>query len=50
MRLTALANGTEESFDPTLSTAIETYEARDAERVATWKEAFETSERPIPNE
>jgi 2,4-dienoyl-CoA reductase-like NADH-dependent reductase (Old Yellow Enzyme family) len=42
MRLTAIANGTEEDFDPSLSAAIEAYESRDAARIATWKQAFET--------
>ncbi len=42
MRLTALANGTEATFDPTLSAAIEAYESRDAERIETWKRAFGT--------
>jgi 2,4-dienoyl-CoA reductase-like NADH-dependent reductase (Old Yellow Enzyme family) len=49
MRLTALANGTEESFEPTLSTALEAYESRDAQRIGTWEQAFETLERPAPN-
>jgi 2,4-dienoyl-CoA reductase-like NADH-dependent reductase (Old Yellow Enzyme family) len=42
MRLTAIANSTEEDFDPSLSAAIEAYESRDAARIATWKQAFET--------
>jgi hypothetical protein len=40
MRLTALAHGTEDSFDPELSAAVEAYESRDAARVGTWKQAF----------
>lgn len=50
MRLTALATGTEADFDPALSTAIDAYESRDAERSRTWEQAFETRERPAPNE
>lgn len=50
MRLTAIANGTDKDFDPALDTAIDAYESRDAERVATWKEAFKTRERPAHNE
>jgi hypothetical protein len=41
MRLTAIANGTEEDFDPTLNAAIEAYESRDAGRIGTWNRAFE---------
>jgi len=40
MRLTALADGTEESFDPTLDEAITAYESRDADRITTWKQQF----------
>ncbi|MDE0288566.1 MAG: oxidoreductase [bacterium] len=40
MRLTALANGDEDNFRPSLSEAIETYEARDANRIPTWEKAF----------
>ena len=36
MRLTAIANGTEEDFDPALSASIDAYESRDAERIGTW--------------
>ena len=50
MRLTALANGTEADFDPALSTAIDAYESRDAARIGTWKQIFETRERPAPTE
>ncbi len=46
MRLAALANGAEESFDPSLSAAIEAYEFRDAERVGKWKMTFGVSGRP----
>ncbi len=42
MRLTAIGNGTEEDFDPALDAAMDAYESRDAERVATWREAFTT--------
>jgi 2,4-dienoyl-CoA reductase-like NADH-dependent reductase (Old Yellow Enzyme family) len=45
MRLTALADRTEDAFDPTLSEAVATYEARDAERIETWKRTFETGRR-----
>jgi 2,4-dienoyl-CoA reductase-like NADH-dependent reductase (Old Yellow Enzyme family) len=48
MRLTAIANGTEEDFGPALSAAIEAYESRDAERIGTWKQTFETHEQPTP--
>ena len=47
MRLTALANGNEGAFDPTLSEAIDSYEARDAQRVATWERAFDTRSRGV---
>jgi 2,4-dienoyl-CoA reductase-like NADH-dependent reductase (Old Yellow Enzyme family) len=50
MRLTALANATEENFDPALNAAIDTYESRDAGRIGTWKQTFETRELPAPNE
>ena len=46
MRLTAIANGTEQDFDPSLGAAIEAYESRDAERVARWRRTFENRERP----
>jgi hypothetical protein len=46
MRLTALANGNEEAFDPALSAALEAYESRDVDRIGTWKRAFETRSRP----
>lgn len=42
MRLTSLANHEEAAFDPTLSEAIETYESRDAARIAAWRRAFGT--------
>ncbi|NND73544.1 MAG: oxidoreductase [Ilumatobacter sp.] len=41
MRLTALAAGTEDDFDPTLDDAIAAYERRDAERVGSWQRAFD---------
>lgn len=44
MRLAALANGTEASFDPTLTSAIDTYESRDLERSATWKDRYQPAE------
>lgn len=40
MRITALAEGSEESFDPSLPQAIEKYEARDAARVPGWNKKF----------
>jgi len=40
MRLTALAHGDENDFKPLPSEAIEAYEARDAERIATWEGTF----------
>ncbi len=43
MRLTALANGDEDVFAPTLSEAINAYESRDAERINTWQLAFNTA-------
>lgn len=46
MRLTALANGDEDSFEPSLSEAIEAYEARDADRIATWERTFGIRSRP----
>lgn len=42
MRLTAIANGTDQDFDLHLGAAIDAYESRDAERVATWKRTFES--------
>lgn len=42
MRLTALADGTEDIFESTLSEAVAAYEARDTERTATWKRTFDT--------
>lgn len=42
MRLTALANHETATFDPTLSQALDAYEARDAARTATWLRAFGT--------
>ena len=50
MRLTAIAAGTDKDFDPGLDAAISAYESRDDARVATWKEAFKTRERPARNE
>lgn len=50
MRLTALANGTDKDFDPTLNAAIEAYESRDAERIETWQRKFQTSEPPTHRE
>ena len=41
MRLTALASGTEGTFDPTLAEAIDAYESRDQRRIATWERAFD---------
>ena len=41
MRLDAIANGLDESFDSTLAAAIDAYESRDAARVTRWKAAFE---------
>ncbi|MDE0137139.1 MAG: oxidoreductase [bacterium] len=46
MRLTALAYGDEDSFKPSLSEAIEAYEARDTDRVATWERTFGVRSRP----
>ena len=43
MRLTALASGDEEAFAPTLNEAIYAYESRDAERINTWQQAFDTA-------
>ncbi len=42
MRLTALANGTDATFDPTLTEAIDEYEARDQQRLEIWRRAFDT--------
>jgi len=42
MLLTALGNHAEATFDLTLDDAIETYEARDAARIKTWQQAFDT--------
>jgi 2,4-dienoyl-CoA reductase-like NADH-dependent reductase (Old Yellow Enzyme family) len=50
MRLTAIANGTEEDFDPALDAVIDSYESRDAGRVATWNQTFDTGERPALSE
>ena len=46
MRLTALANGDEDDFKPSLDEAIEAYEARDAGRIATWERVFGSISRP----
>ena len=46
MRLAALANGDEDDFKPSLSEAIEAYEARDAGRIATWEGTFGVRSRP----
>ena len=40
MRLTALAEDREEQFGLSPADALETYETRDAERCATWRERF----------
>ena len=49
MRLTALANVDEDTFDPSLGEAIEMYESRDVERIETWNAAFGTpSQGPVP--
>ena len=40
MRLTTLADGNEVAFGPALSEAIDMYVSRDAERIATWQQAF----------
>lgn len=40
MRLTALADGTEESFDPALNEVIDHYAERDAGRVASWSAKY----------
>ena len=40
VRLNALADRTEDSFDPTLDEAITAYEARDVDRIATWEKTF----------
>lgn len=40
MRLTALAEDGEKSFDPTLDDAVADYESRDADRVAAWNAKF----------
>ena len=50
MRLTALANDAETTFDPELSSVLEEYESRYAAREATWKEAFEDLAGPLPAE
>lgn len=42
MRLTAIAEGIDNDFDPGLAAAIAAYEARDDARVATWNDAFNT--------
>jgi 2,4-dienoyl-CoA reductase-like NADH-dependent reductase (Old Yellow Enzyme family) len=40
MRLTALANNTEDSFNPTLEDAVDDYETRDAARTVRWTHQF----------
>lgn len=40
MRLTAIGQAQDQSFNPTLHEAISEYEARDSERVSVWREAF----------
>ncbi len=40
MRLTALASGSEDTFDPTLAEAIDAYESRDQARIAVWEATF----------
>ena len=44
MRMTAIAEDREQSFDPTLAEAVAEYDSRDAHRVAGWKAKF----RPAP--
>ena len=44
MRLTAIANGTDTTFDPGLKAAIDAYESRDTARITTWKAAFKIHE------
>ncbi|MGI9642672.1 MAG: oxidoreductase [Acidimicrobiia bacterium] len=41
MRLTAIANGTDQNFNQTLGSAIDAYESRDASRVVAWKLTFD---------
>jgi len=50
MRLTAIAEGTDNDFDPALDAAIHAYESRDDARVATWNDAFNNRERPALND
>jgi 2,4-dienoyl-CoA reductase-like NADH-dependent reductase (Old Yellow Enzyme family) len=51
MRLTALASGGEGTFRLTLAEAIEAYESRDQERIATWMQTFDTNAQgPTPVE
>ncbi len=40
MRMTAIAEGRERSFDPTLADAVAAYESRDADRIDAWKATF----------
>ena len=40
MRMTAIAESREESFDPTLADAVAAYESRDADRVQNWNIRF----------
>lgn len=42
MRLAAIGNGADGDFDPALDTALDSYEARDAARVPTWRNTFTT--------
>ena len=40
MRLTALGENSEDQFDQSPATALEAYDARDAERCKTWRDRF----------
>ena len=46
MRLTAIAEGSDNDFDPGLDAAIHAYASRDDARVTTWNDAFNTRWRP----
>lgn len=51
MRLTALARDQDDSFDPTLSAALEEYDARDARRIQDWNTQFSVApdrDQPTP--
>lgn len=46
MRLTAIADANEHAFNPSVSEALDSYNNRDADRIATWQRQFGSRTRP----